>query len=35
MGFKDGMRKAKPALLEPIMKVDASIPRTWATSWAI
>jgi elongation factor G len=27
MGFKDGMRKAKPALLEPIMKVDVSMPE--------
>ena len=29
MGFKDGMRKAKPALLEPIMKVDASMPEEY------
>jgi elongation factor G len=27
MGFKDGMRKAKPALLEPIMRVDAFMPE--------
>ncbi|MFN2450978.1 MAG: elongation factor G [Candidatus Dormibacteria bacterium] len=27
MGFKDGMRKAKPVLLEPIMKVDVSMPE--------
>ena len=27
IGFKDGMRKAKPALLEPIMKVDVSMPE--------
>ena len=27
MGVKDGMRKAKPALLEPIMKVDVSMPE--------
>jgi elongation factor G len=29
MGFKDGMRKAKPALLEPIMKVDVSMPEEY------
>ena len=27
MGVKDGMRKAKPVLLEPIMKVDVSMPE--------
>ena len=27
MGFKDGMRKAKPVLLEPVMKVDVSMPE--------
>ena len=27
MGFKDGMRKAKPTLLEPIMKVDVFMPE--------
>ena len=27
MGFKDGMRKAKPALLEPIMRVDVFMPE--------
>ena len=27
MGFKDGMRKGKPVLLEPIMKVDVSMPE--------
>ena len=26
MGFKDGMRKADPVLLEPVMKVDITIP---------
>ena len=29
MGFKDGMRKAKPVLLEPIMKVDVSMPEEY------
>ena len=29
MGFKDGMRKAKPALLEPIMKVDVSMAEEY------
>jgi elongation factor G len=30
--FKDGVRKASPALLEPIMKVEVVTPRTtWAT----
>jgi elongation factor G len=29
MGFKDGMRKAKPALLEPIMKVDVPMPEEY------
>jgi elongation factor G len=27
MGFKDGMRKAKPVLLEPIMRVDVAMPE--------
>ena len=27
MGFKDGMRKARPALLEPIMRVDVFMPE--------
>ncbi len=27
MGFKDGMRKGKPVLLEPIMRVDVSMPE--------
>ena len=27
MGFKEGMRKAKPTLLEPIMKVDVALPE--------
>jgi elongation factor G len=27
IGFKDGMRKGKPVLLEPIMKVDVSMPE--------
>jgi elongation factor G len=29
MGFKDGMRKAKPQLLEPIMKVEVSMPEEY------
>ena len=29
MGFKDGMRKAKPVLLEPIMRVDVSMPEEY------
>jgi elongation factor G len=29
LGFKDGMRKAGPALLEPIMKVDVSMPEEY------
>jgi elongation factor G len=29
MGFKDGMKKAKPVLLEPIMKVDVSMPEEY------
>jgi elongation factor G len=32
MGFKDGFRKAKPVLLEPIMKVEVVTPEDyWAT----
>jgi elongation factor G len=27
MGVKDGMRKAKPTLLEPVMKVDVNMPE--------
>ena len=27
MGFKDGVRKAKPVLLEPIMRVDVFMPE--------
>ena len=27
IGFKDGMRKAKPVLLEPIMRVDVFMPE--------
>jgi elongation factor G len=35
MGFKDGMRKASPVLLEPMMAVEVETPRiTWAMSWA-
>ncbi len=29
MGFKDGMRKARPVLLEPIMKVDVTMPEEY------
>jgi elongation factor G len=29
MGFKDGMRKGKPVLLEPIMKVDVSMAEEY------
>ncbi len=29
MGFKDGMRKAAPVLLEPIMKVDVNMPEDY------
>ncbi|MGI8848343.1 MAG: elongation factor G [Candidatus Dormibacteria bacterium] len=29
MGVKDGMKKAKPTLLEPIMKVDVSMPEEY------
>ena len=36
MAFKEGARKAKPKLLEPIMDVEVVCPRsTWATSSAI
>ena len=35
MALKDGVHQAKPALLEPIMKVEIQIPRrTWARSTA-
>ena len=36
MAFKDGMRKASPVLLEPMMAVEVETPPkiTWATSWA-
>ncbi|MGH7750130.1 MAG: elongation factor G, partial [Candidatus Dormibacteria bacterium] len=27
MGVKDGIRKAKPTLLEPVMKVDVNMPE--------
>jgi len=27
MGFKDGLRKGKPVLLEPIMRVDVMMPE--------
>lgn len=29
MGFKEGMRKGAPALLEPIMKVDITVPEEY------
>ncbi len=29
MGFKDGMRKADPVLLEPIMRVDITVPEEY------
>jgi elongation factor G len=29
MAFKDGMRKADPALLEPIMKVEVTVPEEY------
>ncbi len=29
MGFKEGLRKADPALLEPIMKVDIVVPEVY------
>lgn len=29
MGFKDGCRKANPVLLEPIMKVDITVPEEY------
>jgi len=29
MGFKEGMRKADPVLLEPIMKVDVTVPEDY------
>jgi elongation factor G len=29
MGFKDGCRKASPVLLEPIMKVDVTVPEDY------
>ena len=32
MGFKEGARKADPALLEPYMSVEVDVPEdTWAT----
>ena len=30
MGFKDGFRKAKPVLLEPIMKVEVVTPEEYS-----
>ncbi len=32
MGFKEGCRKAKPVILEPIMKVEVETPEE-STSW--
>ncbi len=29
MGFKDGMKKAEPVLMEPIMKVEVTIPEEY------
>ena len=29
MAFKDGCRKAKPALLEPVMKVEVVLPEEY------
>lgn len=29
MGFKEGMRKADPVLLEPIMRVDITVPEDY------
>jgi elongation factor G len=29
MGFQDAVRKASPALLEPIMKVDVTVPENF------
>jgi elongation factor G len=29
MAFKDGMRKANPVLLEPIMKVEVTVPEEY------
>ena len=29
MGFKDGFRRAKPVLLEPIMKVEVVTPEDY------
>ena len=30
MGFKDGFRKAKPVLLEPVMKVEVVTPEEYS-----
>jgi len=36
IAFKEAARKAKPVLLEPVMAVESSFPRTtWARSSAI
>ena len=32
MGFKEGFRKAKPVLLEPIMKVEVVTPEDYYTA---
>jgi elongation factor G len=35
MAFKEGLRRASPALLEPIMAVEVETPEDYmATSWA-
>jgi elongation factor G len=32
MGFKDGMRKASPVILEPMMAVEVETPEDYAGS---